>query len=190
MTDREDKYYIDLVLSGDTSAYSYLVDRYKDMVYSLALKMLKNEAEAEDLAQEVFINVFKTLSRFKGSAKFSTWLYRITYNRSISLLRKTKRELPTHDEVYLENKGEVDFPSIDSVDSEQAIAELRKAIKWLCEEDQLLIMLHYFQQQSVEEIAAVTALSVSNVKVKLYRIRKKLKSQIEKHLEPVIPVIH
>ena len=189
MTNRDDLYYIDLVKHGDTAAYSYLVERYKDMVYSIAVKMLHNETEAEDLSQEVFIVVYKTLTKFKGDSKFSTWLYRVTYNKAISKLRKSNRVTITENDTFLENHLDTDELKIELTDKEENIEELQKALKKLSKEEQLLIMLHYFENQSIEEIAQVTMFSESNVKVKLFRVRKKLKDWVEAS-RLNIPVIH
>lgn len=189
MINNDDLYYIDLVKHGDTSAYSYLVERYSDMVYSLALKILKNEADAEDMAQEIFIAAYTSLQNFKGDSKFSTWLYRITYNRTISKLRKTQRVLITENERFLEGLSDAEFIKFEPNDQEVAVEQLQQAISNLTEEEQLLIMLHYFHEQSVEDISKVTMLSESNVKVKLFRIRKKLKTMVVQNSEPSIPVI-
>lgn len=179
MNEMDDNFYIDRIKNGDKAAYSYLVNRYSDMVYSLVFKLLKNQADAEDLSQEVFIAAFKSLPAFKGSAKFSTWLYRIAYNKAVSELRKNNPELLTEKESFLENRGGAEFQNSGLSDEEEAIAQLQKAIRDLSQEEQLLIMLHYFENQSIEEISQVTRLSESNVKVKLFRTRKKLKEQLE-----------
>jgi len=179
MMNSDDLYYIDLVKNGDSSAYSYLVEKYSDMVYSLALKIIHNETDAEDLAQEVFISAYKSLTNFKGNSKFSTWLYRITYNKAISKLRKSEKVWVTEDEIFLENHSEHELQIGGISDEEETLELLSKNIAELPQEEQFLIMLHYFDNQSIEEIAQITMLSVSNVKVKLFRIRKKLKICME-----------
>ena len=80
-----DEYYIDLIINGDTNAFEVLVDRYKDMVFTLTLRILKNREEAEEAAQDTFMKTYKSLSRFKGDSKFSTWIYKIAYNTSCLL---------------------------------------------------------------------------------------------------------
>ena len=186
MVDGDDIYYIDLIRSGDKGAYSYLVGKYSDMVYSLALKMLKNEADAEDLSQEIFIAAYKSLNRFKGNARFSTWLYRITYNRSVSWLRRSRRELFTDKVQYLERNGVGEELLLESNMHEENLQQLQLAVKTLKDEEQLLIMLHYFEDQSIDEVAAITGLSSSNVKVRLFRIRKKLKEQLEQYQRAIV----
>ena len=78
MSLNQDQYYIDAAIKGDTRAFSILVDRYKHMVFTLAMKVLRNREEAEEVSQDVFVKVHQALSTFKGDAKFSTWLYKIT----------------------------------------------------------------------------------------------------------------
>jgi RNA polymerase sigma factor (sigma-70 family) len=188
MVNFNDAYYISKVLQGDKAAYSWLVNRYSEMVYSIAMKILGNTADAEDLAQEVFISAYQSLKDYRGSSKFSTWLYRITFNKAISQLRKTKHELITDNEKHLENWGGSDpDPYVyrdhgivnELTDEEEKVKALEMVIKQLTVDEQLLIMLHYFEEQSVDEISIITRNSVSNVKVKLFRIRKKMKKMIE-----------
>jgi len=188
MVNFNDAYYISKVLQGDNAAFSYLVNRYSDMVYSIALKLLNNTSDAEDLAQEVFISAYQSLRDYRGSSKFSTWLYRITYNKAISKLRKPKHEVFVNEEKHLKNLERNDpdrdvyrdyGPVQELTDEEEKIRVLEKVIRQLPVDEQLLIMLHYFEEQSVNEISVITKISVSNVKVKLFRIRKKMKEMIE-----------
>jgi len=180
MVELNDKYYVDKVLSGDKAAYSYIVNRYSEMVYSIAYKFLKNEVNAEDLAQEVFISAYQSLAGFKGNSKFSTWLYRITYNKTISKLRKTTHEVSTDNEKNLENWGGSELQVSGLNDEDEKVKILEKVIHHLSNDEQMLILLHYFENQSIEEISSITRITVSNVKVKLFRIRKKMKEMIDK----------
>lgn len=86
----DDQHYINLVLKGDTNAFAVLVDRYKDLVYTLSLRMIKNREEAEELSQDTFIKVYRSLGKFKGESKFSTWLYKVAYNTCLDRLKKNK----------------------------------------------------------------------------------------------------
>ena len=86
-----DQHYINLILNGDASAFSILVDRYKDLVFSLTIKMLKNREEAEEVSQDTFIKAYKSLPKFKGDSKFSTWIYKIAYNSCLDRLKKNKK---------------------------------------------------------------------------------------------------
>lgn len=83
-----DQHYINLIIDGDTNAFAVLVNRYKDLVFTLALRMLKNREEAEEVSQDAFIKAYKSLNKFKGDSKFSTWIYKITYNTSLDRIKK------------------------------------------------------------------------------------------------------
>ena len=85
-----DQYYINLITQGDTIAFSVLVERYKDLVFTLTYRILKNREDAEEASQDTFIKAYKSLSKFKGDSKFSTWIYKIAYNTSLDRLKKTK----------------------------------------------------------------------------------------------------
>ncbi|GAA6770449.1 hypothetical protein AAGS39_11930 [Flavobacterium sp. CGRL2] len=92
MSTINDQHYIDKVLQGDTNSFAVLVDRYKDMIFTLALKMVKNREEAEEVAQDTFIKIYSSLSKFKGDSKFSTWIYKIAYNTCLDRLKKSKKD--------------------------------------------------------------------------------------------------
>ncbi|MBN2807425.1 MAG: RNA polymerase sigma factor [Prolixibacteraceae bacterium] len=190
MIDRDDTYYLNLVLSGDTAAFSYLVERYSDMVYSLVLKMLKNETDAEDLTQEIFISVYKSLDKFRGNSKFSTWIYRITYNKAISKLRKSNRIVLSEVEKAADMEDYDEEAQHAPASTDEQLQQLEAALQALPDDEQVLIMLYYYENESVEAIASITKLSESNVKVKLFRIRKKLKEVLERQNSITMPVIH
>lgn len=88
MTTNNDQILINQIKHGDTNAFGQLVDRYKDLVYTLAIRMLKNREEAEEVSQDTFIKTYKSLDRFKGDSKFSTWIYRVAYNTCLDRIKK------------------------------------------------------------------------------------------------------
>ncbi len=100
---KSDSFYIDQVLKGDTKSFAYLIDKHKDMVYTVALRIIRNREDAEELAQDVFVKAFQSIDKFKKESKFSTWLYRIAYNTSISKVRKKKMETSDLDVRIIEN---------------------------------------------------------------------------------------
>ena len=93
MTTNNDQILINQIIEGDTNAFSILVDQYKDLVFTLALRMLKNREEAEEVAQDTFIKTYKSLHKFKGDSKFSTWIYRVAYNSCLDRIKKNKKHL-------------------------------------------------------------------------------------------------
>jgi RNA polymerase sigma-70 factor (ECF subfamily) len=174
MEQKDDIYYIEKVKEGQTNYFSYIVEKYQDIVFSIALKVLRNREDAEEMAQESFIKAYKSLHTFKGNAKFSTWLYRITYNSCISEVRKKKIHFASTDEIEI--KDETEELNLDGIPEENRARVIKEALSKLPEEEYTLVILYYFEEQSIEEISKVTKLSESNTKVKLYRARKKLYS--------------
>lgn len=172
MEKKDDNYYIEKVINGQTGYFSYLVEKYQDIVFSIALKVLKNREDAEEMAQESFVKVYKSLHTFKGKAKFSTWVYRITYNTCISETRKKKHYFTSTDDVQISDEAEE--MNLDGIPEENREKYVRVALEKLQEDEYTLVLLYYFEEQSIDEICKVTGLTPSNAKVKLHRARKKL----------------
>jgi RNA polymerase sigma factor (sigma-70 family) len=166
----EEQKIIEMVQQGNANAFSFLVNKYQDIVFSIALKVLKNREDAEEMAQETFIKAFRSIQSFQGKAKFSTWLYSITYNTCITHTRKKK--LST---TQIENLP-VSYEDTDDSQEENRAKYLEMAMKQLPEDDYTLLVLYYYEDQNIEDICQITGLSESNAKVKLFRSRKKLYS--------------
>lgn len=187
MEKKDDIYYIEKVLSGQTNNFSFLVEKYKDIVFSIALKVLRNREDAEEMAQESFIKAYKSLHTFKGNAKFSTWLYRITYNNCISEVRKKKLKYVSTDDVQVPDEPEE--MNFDGIPEENRSKYVKIALEKLPEDEYTLILLFYFEEKSVDEICSITGLSESNAKVKLFRARKKLYSILNEILKGEVHTI-
>lgn len=182
-----DEHIINQIIEGDTKAFSILVDRYKDLVFTLTLRMLKHKEEAEEVAQDTFVKVFKSLSKFKGESKFSTWIYRVAYNTCLDRLKRNKRKF---NEVAIDEFTEHKIKTIDNAlehivkhEQEQTMQE---CLQLLPSDDGFLLTLFYFEELSLEEISKILNLEVNNVKVKLFRSRKKLATILKQRLEPEI----
>ena len=187
MSPKDDHYYIDRVKSGEVAAFSYLVEKYRDMVYGLSLRILKNAEEAEELAQDTFVKAFQALDSYKGKSKFSTWLYRIAYNGAITMVRKRKLDFYSLDEQRLSDQDELNIGNrLTEIDQEELSAKLKKAMETLPEDDQVLITLYYYDEQRIEDISLITSLSASNVKVKIHRARKKMYLFLKENLEEAV----
>lgn len=177
---RRDSYYIAKIKEGDPGAYAVLVDKYKKMAFNVALQLMGNREDAEEVAQDDFLKAYQALDTYKGDAKFSTWVYRIIYNTAISRLRKKKLDVSSIDEDY---SASVNIKSTQSalqeLRSEERKMYLTKALQQMNAEERTLLTLFYLEENSVDEVCEITGLSQSNVKVKLHRARKKLYSQLE-----------
>ena len=176
--DLEDMLRVDEILNGKTESFALVVDKYKDKIFSLAMGMLKQREEAEETAQDVFVKIFKALPKFQRKAKFSTWMYRIAYNECISRLRKNKLRMVSTEDTFMNNLLAVEEKEDDWQEVELRSNLLHKALDKLPETERSLVHFFYFENLSVEEIARISSLSVSNVKTKLFRIRKKLFNQL------------
>jgi RNA polymerase sigma-70 factor (ECF subfamily) len=172
---QDDKYYIDLILKGNVNAFTTLVDRHKRMAYTFALKMVKVPEDAEEIAHDAFVKAYQSLGTFKQQSKFSTWLYKIVFNECVSRLRKKKLDSFSIDEPrfsYLE--AEEAARIIKELDDREQKEILIKVVEKLPDDERSLITLFYLQECSIKEIVEITGYSKSNVKIKLFRARKRL----------------
>lgn len=185
MTIINDQTYIDKILKGDANAYAFLVEKYKVMVFSLALKMVKSREEAEEISQDTFIKAYKNLSKFKGESKFSTWLYKITYRTCLDSLKKNKERYNTDaiDEVTI-NRIQSTDSILEGIERKERAQVINSCLLSLPEEERSILWMFYFEELSLKEIVEVTDFSEANVKVKLHRARKSLLNIVEKKVEP------
>lgn len=175
MEAKDETRYIQRILDGETELYAVLLDRYNRPIYALIVQMVSCPEDAEELVQDTFLKAFRSLGTYKGESRFSTWLYRIAYNITISFTRKKRQEF-----LYIEDSTINNVPDekaeeiLCPTDDEERIAALIQAIEFLSAEEKAVITLFYYEQKSIEEVGEVLNLTVSNVKVKLHRIRKKI----------------
>jgi RNA polymerase sigma-70 factor (ECF subfamily) len=185
MTRNNDQPYIERVLKGDANSFAFLVDKYKDMVFSLALKVMKNREEAEEVSQDTFIKAYRSLKHFKGDSKFSTWLYKIAYHNCMDRVKKISRKYNTDtiDEV-VENKITATEDVLQTIERQERAEIIKACLDELPEDERSILWFFYFEELSLKEITKVTDYSENNVKVKLHRARKKLLAVIQNKVEP------
>ena len=172
---------IQMVLQGQQSAYATLVARYEQYVFTIAMRIVNNREVAEELSQDAFVKAYRYLADFKGNSKFSTWLYTIVNTTCLSHLRKKKDEAILLEEekmVSISDNSYGEKPS-DRMEQRTQKEMLERAMKHLPEQDAEILTLFYQAEQSVEEIGVIVGLTTSNVKVKLFRARQKLKEILE-----------
>lgn len=183
MTDQEEKIIIDKVRAGDTHAFAVLVNAYKDMAVLLAYNIVLNQEDAEEVAQDAFVNAYASLLSFRADARFSTWLYRIVVNKALNK-KKLKRYYFTEITEAIAEEHPVD---IKSLQDPPITAEHRKhiqlALQTLQVNERLCMTLYYLNELAVEEIRQLTGISTSNIKVLLYRGRKNLYTALHQHLK-------
>jgi RNA polymerase sigma factor (sigma-70 family) len=182
-TEPADMDIISLVLKGDQNAYSMLVDRYQNYVFTIVLRYIKSREDAEEVAQDVFIKAYRSLAAFKGDSKFSTWLYTVTTTTCITFLRKKKLEVHSLDnERVFEVADSVDSGmSANQIEQKSKVNMVNEAIKMLSPDDAQVITLFYKGEQILDEIAHIMGKEPNAVKVQLHRARGRLKEKMEKY---------
>ncbi len=163
------------VINGDQKAIRHLLDEYQDYIYSICYSVLRTKEESEEATQDTFLKIIKALPRYVKRGKLSTWIYSVAYRTALDYLRKRKitEEIDNYD-----REEEADIEArITGVERSTVLAKL---IDKLNPKDSALIRMHYFEEMSIKELANITSLSESNVKVKLYRSRKMLSQLIKK----------
>ena len=185
--DAEDIRLMQLVSGGDTSAFEKLIERHQSLVAGTVARMLGSNSDVEDIAQQVFIRVWKSARRYVPRAKFTTWLLKITRNLVFNELRRSKR----HSFIPLQSDpGAEEFPLKDEKnpppDASLLETELQQAIEdaimQLPESQRMALILRRYEQLSYEEIAEILDLSVPAVKSVLFRARTELRSRLSRYL--------
>lgn len=185
MTTNDEQKIINQIIAGDTRAFAILVERYKDLVYSLAIRMLQNREEAEEVAQDSFIKIYKSLNSFKGNSKVSTWIYKVTYNTCLDRIKKNKRQMnEVAIDEFTEHLVKTIENALDALEKKEYQQTVQDCLNQMPSEDSFLLTLYYFEDLSLEEISKIVNIEANNVKVKLFRSRKKLASLLKQRLEP------
>src|SRR3989442_4261562 len=176
-----------LVSRGDTNAFEKLIERHQALVAGTVARMLSSNSDVEDIAQQVFIRVWKSARRYVPRAKFTTWLLKITRNLVFNELRRTKRHahVPLQSEPGAEDpplKDETNLaPDVSLLETELQ-QTIEDAILQLPETQRMALVLRRYEQLSYEQIAEVLDLSVPAVKSVLFRARSELRSRLNKYL--------
>ena len=181
------------ILAGDTQLYHELIRPYERSVYMMALSYMKNEADAEDVAQEAFIKAFRNLSTFRGDAKFSTWLISITLNEARNRLRRQgivrmqSLDEPSNDDgavspALLRDWREIPSEAVERIEVRTLI---KKAVESLPEIYKQVFLLRDVEELDVNETAQALSISISNVKVRLHRARMMLQKELAPQLKTI-----
>ncbi|MDY7395621.1 sigma-70 family RNA polymerase sigma factor [Aureibaculum sp. 2210JD6-5] len=173
MNSESDLVHINKVLSGDKDAFRYFIRTYQEMAFSIAISMVKNEFNANDVVQNSFIRAYKGLRSYRSDAKFSTWLYKIVVNEALKFLKKNKisKEFIT----FMDDP--IDYSStfneaVNKFELNDKQMEIKKTLNLMKPNEALLLKLHYLHEESILEIEKITGFTKSNIKVLLHRARK------------------
>lgn len=176
----------------DERAFRELVEGHRDRVYNITYRMLGNRAEAEDVAQEVFIAVFKTIDSFREESKFSTWLYRVTVNHCKNRIKYLARRHDRDKDELDENAGGVNGATLGTpvraaqpdraLEGVQMEQLLQQAIESLDDDHRVVVVLRDVEDLSIEEICDITGLPDGTVKSRLHRARLALRKKLQRHV--------
>ena len=186
--DSEDVRLMRLVAGGDTSAFEHLIERHQALVAGTVARMLGSNSDVEDIAQQVFIRVWKSAGRYVARAKFTTWLLKITRNLVFNEMRRAKRHphLPMQIEPDAEEmplKDEATATPDATLLQAELRTEIEKAIMLLPDTQRMALVLRRYEELSYEDIADVLDLSVPAVKSLLFRARTELRARLKDYLE-------
>jgi RNA polymerase sigma-70 factor, ECF subfamily len=179
------------VKAGDDSAFDYLVQKYRRPMISFMYRMAHNSAAAEDLAQEVFLRVYRSRTNYEASAKFSTWLYRIATNLGVNYARDTRHERPENvtnlDEPDSETGQAPDLadksPNVEEdILRRERLAAIRQKVEGLPERQRMAVLMHKYQQMDYKQIAEVLKLSESATKSLLFRAYETLRAELKQFI--------
>ena len=164
---------------GDREAFGALVEQYRDNVYRLAYRMCGNAYDADEAAQEAFVAAWRALPNFRGDAKFSTWLYRLTTNAAIDVMRREKRHQTVGDGEMIDLADDADSPqeTVERTEQQEAVQE---ALATLSEEYREVLLLRYMEELDYAEIAEVLQLPSGTVKSRINRAKAALKTALLK----------
>ncbi|WP_337042827.1 RNA polymerase sigma factor [Emticicia sp. 17c] len=176
----EEQAYIERVKKGDSASYAFLVNKYKNMAFTVALKIVANVEEAEDTIQESFLKAYQQIHTFENKSKFSTWLYTIVYRTALSKLPSNKTSFMALNE-DIHEKYTTDYTNIplETLSIKDTQKYVKEAIARLPKSEALLITLYYMNENSLKEIEEITGITLNNIKIKLYRARKKLEQELQ-----------
>ena len=177
-----EKIYIRRILEGDIEVFSLLVSKYQNLVFTICSRVFDNKEEAEDIAQESFIKCYQSLKQFKGESKFSSWPYTITYNTCMNHLKYKKRQTSVED---IANVADQDIIEQDHIfaklEQKEQTNLIQQALSKLELDEQMIIQLYYYEELPIKEISNILSLKIENIKIKLFRSRKKLFNILSLH---------
>jgi len=173
---------IDQIKTGDISGFEILVNRHKNFAFTIADRILQNEEDAEEVAHDAFVKLLTSADKFKGESKFTTWFYRIVMNMAISRTRKKKIRTEDIDDSPNGIAEYSNFEEFGGLNRQDRTYYLNKAVSRLRDEERLLITLYYLDEMEMDEIEEITKIDKSNLKVKIFRARKKLAASLHKML--------
>ena len=178
-----DSDHIQKVLEGDTNAFRYFIEKYRNMAYTLAVSIVKDSSTAEEVTQDAFLKAYNSLDKFEQRAKFSTWLYKIVTNEGLKRLRKKEFKY-AEDIAELNNVNYSDINhSINNLMEQEQKYYINRSLERLLPNDSLVLRLFYLDERSLSEICEITGFTNTNVKTILHRARKRFYTYLREELK-------
>jgi RNA polymerase sigma-70 factor (ECF subfamily) len=184
----QDRLWITQTLAGEPYAFAHLIDKYKDQLFSLTCRVLKNRSQGEDILQDSFLQAYRNLKGFRYEARFSTWIYAIVLNRLRNHLRRNKivqwssldAPVKTQDDEYIPEVQHQESSIEKIVESKLDVEAVQRIVATFPVTFQSIFILHYFQNMSLQEVSEKVGKPLGTVKVYLHRARKLLYKQLQK----------
>ena len=167
-----DDSYIQKVLHGDVQAFRYFLTTYKDMAYTLAMSVVKDEFVAQEVVQDAFLKAFVNLQHFNKKSTFRTWFYRIVVNEALKRLKRLQKEKILYGQE--QNDAAVDNSMLLKMQKEEQVKMINTALDKLDPRESLVLRLFYLEEQNIKTLSEVMGLSIANIKVLLFRARKSM----------------
>ena len=183
--------FIQQLREGNLNAYQELVAQTSGRIYNIALGLLQNKEDAEDITQEVFVEVYQSVSRFSEKSKLSTWIYRITISKSLELIRRRSRKKRTgivlslfgrENHLNVTNTSPFYHPGV-KLENKERTAVLFRAIEQLPDRQRVAFTLHKLENLNYAEIAEITGISLSSVESLMFRARQNLRKYLSSYYD-------
>lgn len=183
MNDQEINRCIAEIKNGRVEAFGYIVKKYQQLAFNIALSIVKNTEDAEEVVQDSFVKIYRFLGQYTGESRFSSWLYKIVYNTSLTKAKTNAKILLKKGEIANEIKSEKNYEDPSGYLEDRLFKEelITEALEKLNESDRLLVTLYYYGEKTLPEISEITSWKISKCKVKLMRTRIKLAKLLKNH---------
>lgn len=180
--EKDERKIIERILCGHADDFSYFVDRYSDCIFSLIAKIVTVQEDAEEIVQDTFLAAYTHLADYTSASSFSTWLYRIAYNKAVSHLRKIRQRVYL-DDTAVDLVDDSDADRALRIETDERLTLLAMAVEELPPDDKMLVVLYHLEERTASDVAYIMAMTEQNVRTRLHRVRKKLYLLMKEKME-------
>ncbi len=180
--EKDERKIIERILCGHADDFSYFVDRYSDCIFSLIAKIVTVQEDAEEIVQDTFLAAYTHLADYTSASSFSTWLYRIAYNKAVSHLRKVRPRVYL-DDTAVDLVDDSDADRALRIETDERLTLLAMAVEELPPDDKMLVVLYHLEERTASDVAYIMGMTEQNVRTRLHRVRKKLYLLMKEKME-------